>query len=426
MFIIFASHEYWIILIFWKTDQQDTCHIKLVLERLQDCGLVASPEKCSFYQKEVVFLRAIISNEGLWMNPAKFATITSWPDPVNTINLNQSLGFTNFYGCFIHNFSDLAAPLQALTQDEANMVAGLALPKCSASFRSLITAFLPHLLLPHFDFSKWCVLKVDCSGFASSAMISQPDKSGALWPVSSLSQNFTAARLVWQVHDQELGVIQTVIEELRVWLVGNNEPILVFSNHSNLQYFMKSHNLTPWPAAGMRTSVPHGFIFYILQGSLIRLTLHLTVLILNQVEKLSPSSGYWNWVCSRVGSLLGLLVLLFPLQISSSRSLLLGPSLSWLRLTILTRLWARSRSCPFSHSKGVGGGIGTVSLFPFLSGKMSCLCFTIRLLRDTQEWRACFNLYHGCIPVLKCGQMHHNLLPAVNHVNVLRSTLMLR
>lgn len=163
-----------------KTDEEYTCNIELVLEHLQAHGLVASSEKCSFYQEEVVFLCFVITTAGLTMDPAKLDTITSWPYPVNTRQLNSFWGFTNFYCRFIQKFSDLAAPLQALTWDRVDFVKGLASPECSSSFLFLLQAFSTAPFLLHFDFSKKRVLQVECSGFALSAILSQPDDTGAL------------------------------------------------------------------------------------------------------------------------------------------------------------------------------------------------------------------------------------------------------
>lgn len=60
-----------------------------------------------------------------------------------------------------------------------------------------------------------------------------------------LSRKLTLAELVWQVHDHDWGVIHAAFEEWMAWLVGTNEPALVFLAHANLQYFMKSQKLTP-------------------------------------------------------------------------------------------------------------------------------------------------------------------------------------
>lgn len=112
------------ILIFSKTQDEHTDHVSKVLSKLQDHGLFASAEKCSFYQQEVTFLGFIVSTTGLRMDPAKLDTIAKWPYPPNIRELYCFLGFTNFYRRFIDHFSDLAAPLTALTRDRVDVKQG--------------------------------------------------------------------------------------------------------------------------------------------------------------------------------------------------------------------------------------------------------------------------------------------------------------
>lgn len=59
------------------------------------------------------------------------------------------MGFTNLYSWFIQFFSYLDAPLQALTVDGVDMVAGLDSLACYPSFQSHLEAFstTPFLLL---------------------------------------------------------------------------------------------------------------------------------------------------------------------------------------------------------------------------------------------------------------------------------------
>lgn len=127
------------------------------------------------------------------MDPAKLDTITKWPYPQNIRELYRFLGFTNFYRQFIDHFSDLAAPLTALTRDGVDVRQGLSTTLCSSSFFSLVQAFSTAPFLLHFDFAKPRVLQVDCSGFALSAILSQPDYTQHLRPVSFLSRKLTPA-----------------------------------------------------------------------------------------------------------------------------------------------------------------------------------------------------------------------------------------
>lgn len=83
---------------------------------------------------------------------------------------------------------------------------------------------------------------------------------GALRPVSVLFQNIISSKLVWQVHYQELRAIYAALKEWRVWLVSTDKPVLVFSDHAKLWYFMRSQKLTPRPALWADISVPFGSI----------------------------------------------------------------------------------------------------------------------------------------------------------------------
>jgi hypothetical protein len=59
------------ILIFSKNLEEHKRHVHHVLQKLQDVGLYTKLEKCVFHQLQVKFLRYIISNKGLMMDPEK-------------------------------------------------------------------------------------------------------------------------------------------------------------------------------------------------------------------------------------------------------------------------------------------------------------------------------------------------------------------
>jgi hypothetical protein len=50
------------------------------------------------------------------MDPVKVAGVAAWPEPKNKKDMQQFLGFTNFYRRFIRAFSDVARPLFDLTE----------------------------------------------------------------------------------------------------------------------------------------------------------------------------------------------------------------------------------------------------------------------------------------------------------------------
>ena len=102
-------------LIFSKNKEVHKKHVRLVLEKLRERGLYAKLEKCLFHQTEMEFLGFIATTDGLKMDPKKVEAIVSWEVPKTIRDVQCFLGFANFYGIFIKNYSQVAAPLTRLT-----------------------------------------------------------------------------------------------------------------------------------------------------------------------------------------------------------------------------------------------------------------------------------------------------------------------
>jgi len=76
------------------------------------------PEKCEFDQSQIKYLRLIIQEGKVAMDPIKVQAITNWPVLQTLHELQGFLGFANFYHCFIKNFARLACPLNNLTKKD--------------------------------------------------------------------------------------------------------------------------------------------------------------------------------------------------------------------------------------------------------------------------------------------------------------------
>src|SRR5258707_4355362 len=87
-----------------------------VLSTLWKQRLFLKPEKCKFEQKEVEYLRLVISKDHVAMDPMKVHRVMDWPTPMKFKEVQSFLGFMNFYQKFICDFSDIACPLYALTR----------------------------------------------------------------------------------------------------------------------------------------------------------------------------------------------------------------------------------------------------------------------------------------------------------------------
>ena len=71
------------ILIFSRTREEHLQHVRKVLEKLQQNKLLINLKKCTFLQKELIYLGFVIAENELKMDPEKVAAIVNWPSPTN-------------------------------------------------------------------------------------------------------------------------------------------------------------------------------------------------------------------------------------------------------------------------------------------------------------------------------------------------------
>ena len=228
------------ILIFSCSQAEHDIHVAKILDQLRDAQLCANPTKCEFDKSEVEYLGYIIGADGIQMNPKKLETITLWPVPTNVEEVQSFLGFANFYCHFVDGYSHLTIPLTNLTQKSVTFdFSGAAL----AAFATLKRKFIEAPVLQHFDPSLPTTLSTDASNFALSAVVQQPDDSGALHPVAFYSRKLSPAEINYKIHDKELLAIVAAFREFCAWLLGAAHPISVITDHNNLKYFMLSQVL---------------------------------------------------------------------------------------------------------------------------------------------------------------------------------------
>ncbi|KAL0173914.1 hypothetical protein M9458_029882, partial [Cirrhinus mrigala] len=97
-------------------------HRQHVLQKLCEHRLYLKLEKCEFHQSSVQFLGYVICAEGIQMYQGKIQAIQEWPTPNTVKKLQRFLGFSNFYHCFIQNYSIITAPLTSLLRAEPETI----------------------------------------------------------------------------------------------------------------------------------------------------------------------------------------------------------------------------------------------------------------------------------------------------------------
>ena len=106
------------ILIFTKTLLEHRNIVRKVLEHLQEHKLYLKPERCEFEWKWIEYLKVIVSEGLVEMDPFKVSGIAEWPVPWNKKEVQSFVGFINFYQRFIKDFSHHAHTLFDLTKKD--------------------------------------------------------------------------------------------------------------------------------------------------------------------------------------------------------------------------------------------------------------------------------------------------------------------
>ena len=68
-----------------------------VLERLWEHKLYLKPEKCEFEQRWIEYLRVIVSEGWVEMDPVKVSGVAEWPTLQNKKEVQSFIGFINFH-----------------------------------------------------------------------------------------------------------------------------------------------------------------------------------------------------------------------------------------------------------------------------------------------------------------------------------------
>ena len=229
------------ILIFSPDEETHVEHVRRVLKRLLSNHLFAKAEKCEFHVSSVTFLGFIVSEDNIQMDPTKVSAVTGWPTPSTRKQLQQFLGFANFYRRFIRNFSSVAAPLHALTSSKARFLWSLPADQAFKRLKEIFTS-APVLTLP--DPHQQFVVEVDASDLGIGGILSQRSQAdNKLHPCAFLSQKLSPAERNYDVGNRELLAVKVALEEWRHWLEGAEHPFLVWTDHKNLEYIRSAKRL---------------------------------------------------------------------------------------------------------------------------------------------------------------------------------------
>ncbi|CAI7834524.1 unnamed protein product [Closterium sp. NIES-53] len=226
------------ILIYSRDMKQHIEHLRRVFEILRREKLYVKLSKSEFALKKVQFLGHMVSAQGVHVDPKKIEAVRTWKTPENVKELQQFLGFVNYYNWFVPQYAKIATPLtnplKKNTPFKWEDVHQQAMEQLKTALTSARVLILP-------DPKKDYVIEADASDQAVGAVLMQ-DQGKGLQPIAYLSKKLHGAELNYPIHDKEALAIITAFKTWRCYLEGRKTT--VYTEHCSLKYLKTQPTLS--------------------------------------------------------------------------------------------------------------------------------------------------------------------------------------
>ena len=213
--------------------------LKHVFERLEKAGLTIRPNKCRFFQENLIFLGHEISSKGIAPNNLKVKAVENFPMPKTKKELRAFLGLSGFFRKFLKNYSTIAAPLTDLLKDDFAWEWGDAQMKAFETLKALLVN-APVLAYP--DYEKPFKLYCDASAIGVGATLCQ-EVNSMIHPIAYASRKLDETQKKWHITDREMYAIAWGLKHFRSLIMGYE--VQVFTDHKPLKNDLKTNTRDP-------------------------------------------------------------------------------------------------------------------------------------------------------------------------------------
>ncbi|KAH0655603.1 hypothetical protein KY285_030485 [Solanum tuberosum] len=190
------------ILIYSRSENEHTDHLRIVLQVLKDHQLFAKFSKCEFWLRSVAFLGHIVSSKGIEVDLKKTDSVKSWPRPLPPTDIRRFLCLVGYYRRFV----------EALTQKKAKFVWSEA---CEKSFQELKDRLTSTPVLTLLEGTDGFVVYCDASRVGLGCVLMQHEKV-----IAYASRQLKIHEKNYPTHDLELAAIVFALKIWRHYLYG--------------------------------------------------------------------------------------------------------------------------------------------------------------------------------------------------------------
>ena len=208
---------------------QHTVHLRRVMERLKDFGLIINPSKCDFAKPNITFLGHEVSAAGIAPLSRHLEAINNFPTPVDKPGLQRFLGLINYFRRFI---PAAATVLRPLTDGLRGKPADFAwTDRMTIAFNAAKAALSTATRLQHPVPGARLAIASDASQCHVGGVLQQW-VGGAWAPLAFFSKKLNPAEEKYSTFDRELLAAFATVKHFRFLLEGR--PFTIFTDHKPL------------------------------------------------------------------------------------------------------------------------------------------------------------------------------------------------
>lgn len=238
------------IIIYSENSAKPTENVRWILQKLRENDLFANINKCRFSIKKCKFLNYIVSADEINMQENRIEVIRTWPKLKCVRDIQVFIEFANFYRKFIKKFNKKIDFLIFMIKNtnqrkfrkikrEISSNERFFIDKTLKAFNIIKKTFLNVFLLRHFDYSLSFKIEINAFDAAINKVLTQFFENR--WhSCAYFFKKMHSAKRNYETHDVELFAIMKTFKHRRYYLIDFKQKILMFTDHHNLQTFMKT------------------------------------------------------------------------------------------------------------------------------------------------------------------------------------------
>jgi hypothetical protein len=248
---IFAECEPWIIAIFdnllvLATDYEDA-YVKAdkIFDICIKHNVTLKFSKTFLGFPEAKFFGYDCREGGYGLSQVRKETITNFPFPANTKQMQSFLGTALFFKSFVPHYSSNAALLYDMVKKDFNWDSSKWSIDYRAIFEDFKKALMEAMMIHYPDYDLEWILRTDASRFGIGAVLLQvyvpPDGSDPVYqPIAFFSEKFSDQATRWSTIEQEAYAVYAAVKFFAYYL--SCKPFILETGHNNL-LFMELSNV---------------------------------------------------------------------------------------------------------------------------------------------------------------------------------------